>query len=313
MKYVVVALTIICANGFAQSKNKMEVIKLGTGTRFKFKGLAVDTRNSIAYLGSWDKKEIIAVSLRDNSHTVLKTKYSGKLNGMDCYLKNGLVYSLMNEVDDNPQHQPISVLILFDANTQKLIRSYEAKGIGGRNHFNHIVVDDSGVAYISNTLKSSIFTVNTNDPNDSLKELIHHDDLSWVHGLDLSSDGNKLFTTSYDGGIKFLDLKTMRFSGFKDIATAGDDGLKYYKGALYGVGKNSIKRYTLDDLQTKVIKTDTLLNNHLYFNDPRCLHAENDVLYCLGNIEFEPVTFTVGNKTYRGAKLKETYVIKISL
>jgi hypothetical protein len=308
-----VLIAILYVDAFAQSESTIEVIKFGTGTSFKFKGLAIDTKNSAAYLGSWDKKEIVVVLMASKKHEVLKTKYSGKLNGMDCYLKNGIVYAVMNDVDDDPQHQPISVLILFDAVTQKVIRAYEAKGVDGRNHFNHVVVDDAGVAYISNTLKSNIFFVNTKDPKDTLKEFIHHSDLSWVHGIDISPDGTKLFTTAYYGGIKFLDLRTKTFSAFRDVTTAGDDGLKYYEGFLYGVGNNSIKRYTLDETQNKVVKIDTLLSNHAYFNDPRCLHVENGFLYCLANIEFEPVTFTRQNKPFSGAKLRDTYLIKLKL
>ena len=301
-RFLFAIITMLWIDGLAQSQSPIQVIKLGTGTNFKFKGLAVDVKNSTAYLGSWDKKEIVAVSLVNKNYEVLKTKYSGKLNGMDCYIKNGIVYAVMNEVDDNPQYQPISVLLLFDATTRKLIRAYEVKGIGGRNHFNHVVVDDNGIAYISNTLKSSIFSVDTKDPNSSLKEFIQHSDLSWVHGIDLSADGTKLFTTSYNGGIKFFDLKGKNFLPFKDMTTAGDDGLKYYEGFLYGVGKNSIKRYTLDEAQSKVIKTDTLVSNHAYFNDPRCLQLENGILYCLANIEFDATTFTVKGKTFKGAK-----------
>jgi len=295
--------------------DSIDVIKLGTGTNFKFKGLAIDVKNLTAYLGSYDKKEIVAVSLLNGAYEVIKTKYSGRLNGMGCYLKNNKLYAVMNEVEVAPDSKDnlIAALLVIDITTKKLIHSYESKGINGRNHFNHIVVDENGVAYISDTLKSSIYTVNTNNSKDTLKLLVEHKDLSWVHGIDLSADGNKLFTTSYGGGIKFFNLKTKTFSGYRDTILAGDDGLKYYKGFLYGVGQNMIKKYTLDHSENKVIKTDTLIRNHEYFNDPRSLHIENGVLYCLANIEFEPVNFRSINETHRNTALTDSYLIKFNL
>jgi WD40 repeat protein len=290
-----------------------EVIHLSTGTAFKFKGLGIDLKANNAYLGSWDKKEIVVVSLSTGKHQILKTKYSGRLNGMDCYFKNGRIYALMNEVDDTPGAKPISVLIVFDSQTGDLLKSYEAVGINGRNHFNHVVVDDSGIAYISNTLKSCVNRVDTNDPLGRITALIEHQDLSWVHGIDLSSDGKRLFTTSYKGGVRIFDLTTHSFHPYRDTTLAGDDGLKYHRGSLYGVGHNAIKKYTLNDIETQIIKIDTILKDHETFNDPRCLHIENGFLYCLSNIEFEPVTFRGQQKPSRKTALTDSHIIKLKL
>lgn len=131
------------------------------------------------------------------------------------------------------------------------------------------------------------------------------------HGIDLSPDGTILFTTSYDGGIKFLHLATLSFSDYRDTRTAGDDGLKYDNGYLYGVGKNCIKRYQLDGSLRRVVKADTVLTNHEFFNDPRCLHVANGYLYCLANIAFEPVEFN--GRRFRETALTDTYLIKMKL
>lgn len=296
-----------------QQHNAIEVIALRTGTEFKFKGLGIDLKANNAYLGSWDKKEIVVVSLSTGKHEILKTKYSGKLNGMDCYFKNGKVYALMNEVDDTAGARPVSVLLVFDSKTRSLLRSYESVGLNGRNHFNHVVVDDKGVAYISNTLKSSVDRVDTNDPKGRITSLIEHKDLSWVHGIDLSPDGTRLFTTSYKGGVRIFDLNTHSFYPYRDTTLAGDDGLKYHRGSLYGVGHNAIKKYTLNNSETQIIKTDTILKDHETFNDARCLHIENGFLYCLSNIEFEPVTFRGQQRSSRKTALTDSHIIKLKL
>lgn len=315
MNLIPVTLIFIILNTWGNrtvpSQDALEVIKLGTGTEFKFKGLTVDIDQSVAYLGSHDQGEIVSVSLTENRYEVLKTKYSGKLHAMGCYLKNDRLYVVMNEVGRKTSQ--IAVLLVVDVKSKQLVKSYESVGINGRNHFNHVVADNHGVVYISNTLKSAIHTVDTQNPQDSIRRLIEHPDLAWVHGIDLSPDGSKLFTTAYEGGIKFFDLRTGTFSDYRDLSLAGDDGLKYYDGFLYGVGQNMIRRYTLDSLQHRVTHVDTLLANHDYFNDPRCLYIEDGLLYCLANIEFEPVYFRKPDKTYRETALTDTYLLKFKL
>jgi hypothetical protein len=293
--------------------DSLEVIKLETGKEFRFKGLAIDVKAEKAYLGSWDKKEIVVISLKEKKYNVIKTKYSGILNGMGTYIKNDKLYAVMNDVDDNPQARPISALLVIDLVNQKVLHSYEAIGANGRHHFNHVTVDEQGIAYISNTLKSSIYTVNTVNPQDHLRKLVEHEDLSWIHGIDISPDGSKLFSTSYHGGIKIYDLKRGRFSDFRDTSTTGDDGLKYYQGCLYGIGNNALKRYTLNDTEDKIVKTETLLYDHEFFNDPRCLSIVGGYLYCLGNIEFEPVEFRRSRKMARKKPLNDSYLIKLKL
>lgn len=289
--------------------DSIEIIPLQTGRNFKFKGLALDSIHQAAYLGSWDKKQIVRVDLKDFTHQVIPTPYSGRLNGMGCFIRNGIVFAVMNEIDDT-KPDVVSVLLLIDATTNKFIRAYEARGVDSRNHFNHVVVSTTGVAYISNTLQSSIFTVDTNNHLDSLRVLVKHPDLSWVHGLDLSADEKTLYATSYDGGIKILNLDDLDFSPYRDTTLAGDDGLRYYKGSLYGVGDDTIKKYTLSADGQSVASTELILKQHPYFNDARCLAIQNDYLYVLANIEFDPVAF---DESPRLDTLKDTHLIKIRL
>jgi hypothetical protein len=287
-------------------------IALRTGTGFRFKGLALDPDARTAFLGSWDRKQILAVHLRDGTRRLIATRYSGKLNGMGLYRRDGKLYAVMNEVNDRPGARALSVLVVIDATDLTVLRSYELRGRGGRHHFNHVVVNRRGVAYVSDTVQSSIYTVDTENPADRLGLLIEHEDLSWVHGLDLSPDEKTLFTTSYRAGIKFLDVETLEFSSFRDPATAGDDGLRYHEGSLFGVGGNAIKRYVLNEAENTVVRTELFARDHERFNDPRCLHIQDGWLYVLANIELEPVTFRNGRAS-REQPLTDSYVIKYRL
>jgi hypothetical protein len=287
-------------------------IALHTGTRYRFKGLAIAPDARTAFLGSWDRKQIVAVDLVDRTHRLIATRYSGRLNGMGVYLRDGVLHAVMNEVDDRPGARALSVLLVIDATTYTVLRSYELRGRTGRHHFNHVVVDRRGIAYVSDTLQSSIYTVDTEQPADRLRLLVRHDDLAMVHGLDLSPDGSVLFSTSYRAGIKFLDLATLTFSSFRDPATAGDDGLRYHQGSLYGAGGNAIKRYVLNAAGDAVVRTEVFARDHERFNDPRCLHIQDGWLHVLANIELEPVSFGSG-RAGRTQPLTDSYVIKYRL
>ncbi len=286
-------------------------LALHTGTRFRFKGLAIAPDARTAFLGSWDRKQIVAVDLVNRTHRLIPTQYSGRLNGMGVYLRDGVLHAVMNEVNDRPGARALSVLLVIDATSHAVLRSYELRGRDGRHHFNHVVVDRRGIAYVSDTLQSSIYTVDTAVPGDRLRLLVRHDDLAMVHGLDLSPDGSVLFSTSYRAGIKFLDLATLTFSSFRDPATAGDDGLRYHDGSLYGVGGNAIKRYVLNAAGDAVVRTEVFARDHERFNDARCLHIQDGWLYVLANIELEPVSF--GSGRGRAQPLTDSYVIKYRL
>jgi hypothetical protein len=288
----------------------IEVLALGTGTKFRFKGLAIDGQRGRAFLGSWDRKQLVAVDLRSRVHRVIPTRYSGKLNGMGVRLRDDKLYAVMNEVNDAPGARALSVLLVIDAVTLETIRSFELRGGRTRHHFNHVVVDERGIAYVSDTLQASIYTVDTTRADDQLRLLLHHPDLTMVHGLTLPAARATLIATSYHSGILFIDLDRKVLRPSRAPSTAGDDGLAYHAGAVYGIGGNALKRYTLNPAEDAVVRTDVLILDHPVFNDPRCLDISDGWLYGLANIELEPVTFPGGRS---GAALDDSHVVRSRL
>jgi hypothetical protein len=294
----------------AVAAETIEVLPLGTGTQFRFKGLAIDGQRGRAFLGSWDQKQLVVVDLGTRVHRVVPTRYSGKLNGMGVHLRDDKVYFVMNEVDDRPGAKALSVLLVIDAVTLEMVRSYELRAAGARHHFNHVVVNDRGIAYVSDTLHGSIYTVDTTRADDSLRVLVHHRDLTMVHGLALSARAT-LIATSYRSGIVFIDVDRKVVRPSRAPATAGDDGLAYHAGVVYGIGGNALKRYTLDAAGDAVVGTNVLIHDHPVFNDPRCLDIRDGWLYTLANIELKPVSFAGGRS--RGADLDDSHLVRYRL
>jgi hypothetical protein len=278
-------LALAGARAVGAPEPPVEVVRLGTGTRYRFKGLALDPEARVAYLASWDRRRLVAADLRRGTHRVIPTPYDGRLNALGVCLRGELLYAVMNEVDDAPAARALSVLLVIDTRDFRVLRVFERRAAGGRHHFNHVAVDAQGVAYVSDTLQAAIWTVDATRSDARLSLLVSHPDLTRVHGLDLSADTRRLFATSYGAGIKFFDLTTGRLLPFADRATAGDDGLKYHRGALYAAGRNAIRRFVLNGAQDAVVRTEVLLQDHGLFDDPRDLHVEDGRIHCLANIE----------------------------
>jgi hypothetical protein len=229
---------------------------------------------------------------------------------MGTHLRDGMLYAVMNEVDDAPRARALSVLVVIDTATRQVVRSYELRATGARHHFNHVVVDAAGRAYITDTLRGAIRSIDTRRPDAAFELLVTDADLELAHGIDLSDDGARIAVTSYRGGLRFFDLRARRFAAYVDRATAGDDGIAYHGGAVYGVGKNMVRRHVLNAAGDAVVRTEVVLRDHERFNDPRCLQVEDGWLYVLANIEHDPVAFG-GGRT--GGRQTDTHVIKVRL
>lgn len=58
--------------------------------------------------------------------------------------------------------------------------------------------------------------------------------------------------------------------------------------------------------------SEVLLRDHERFNDPRDLHIEDGVIYCLANIEHDAVTFSRGTAR-QGRAQDDTHLVEYRL
>jgi hypothetical protein len=291
------------------SVNAQKLLKLNTTDSLHLTGLAIDHKNQMVYFGAPLKQEIVKYNLKNKKWSFIKTPYSGKLNPVGVHFKNGLLYVSMNQ---NTSENQVSAFVVIDLKTSKVIHQFETKPTNERNQLYHIVVDSKGIAYISNIPKGAVYTVNTLDKKDSLKLFIQDKSLGWIHGIDISDDQTKLFVTGYVGGIQIIDIKTKTFIPLAQKIKSDNDQLKYYKGSLYGTGGNFFKKYTLNQSETDISKTDTLIQNHAYFNDPRQFVLYNDAAHILTNNGFEPFDYRNGRFS-RKDTLTDSYLLKYNL
>jgi hypothetical protein len=292
----------------------VEVIPLHTGTTYRFKGLAVDDDGRRFFLGSWDRRQVVSVARQAPAPSVteLVHPFRGALNGMGVFLRDGRLYAVMNEVDDAPGGRPLSALVVFDAATGAALRTFTVRGDrSGRHHFNHVVVDRLGRAYVSDTLRGSLWSVDTRGPAGTPSPLLAHPALAMIHGITLDPGERRLYVTSYEEGLGVVDLASPAYRSLGRPDSRGNDGLAYHRGFLYGVGQNTLTRYELSADGGRVVGAEVLLEDHPYFNDPRCLDVVGDTLFVLANIEHAPVRFRSG--AGRRDALSDTYVLRLPL
>lgn len=286
-------------------------IALGTGSGWRFKGMAIDSAGRFAVLASWDRKRLLRIDLVTGEQTPISTPYDGRLAGLGVTQVGDRVYAVMNAIDDDASAHALSVLLVLDAGTLEVLQAHELRAAGPRHHFNHVAVDRRGRAYVTDTLHAAIHVVDTLDPRAPVTRLVHDPSLDWVHGIDLSPAGDRLFVTAYGGGIRIFDLERGAFTAYSDPSTAGDDGLRYHAGSLYAVGQNMIRRHVLDPSLSRVVRTEIVLAQHPAFNDPRDLQVVGDRIYCLANIELAPVAFDDASPLR--APLTDSHVVVLPL
>lgn len=281
---------------------------LGTGVAYRFKGLAIDRASSRAYLASWDRRQLIAVDLEHGTHREIPTPYAGRLAALGVHARDGALYAVLNDIDVRAGAHAISALVVIDLATEKVTRAYEQRADGPRHHFNHVVVAADGTAYVSDTLHATIHAVDTRDATASFAPLVVDPRLGRVHGVSLSDATPRLFATSYDGGLSIYDLERRAFVGEPYAAAAGDDGLAYACGALYGIGLERLTRYALDSTESRVTDAQVVVLEHASFNDPRDVWVEDDRITCLANMELAPVS-----PHRRGRPAIDTHLLEIPL
>ena len=305
-KLIILNIVLLFLNTSIVAQN---LFNLGTTDSLHLTGIDIDLKNQIAYFGAPNNQEIVKYDLKTKKWNYIKTKYSNQLNPVGVHFKNDLLYVTMNQ---NTSENQISAFVVIDTKTNKLIRQYETKPTNKRNQFYHIAVDNKGIAYISNIHKSSIYTVNTLDESDSLKVFINDESLGWIHGIDISDDQSKLFITGYVGGIQIYDLNKKALLPLIDTVKSDNDQIKYHKGSLYALGGNFFKKYSLNSNETDVVKVDTLIANHSYFNDPRHFVIQNDIAHILTNNGFKPFDYRNGRFS-RKDTLTDSYILKYNL
>lgn len=303
--YFLLVVFIVTACG---EERNMEVITIKRKDLIP-EGIAIGSDESI-YLTSINTKNILRSNPDGSQPRNLDVPYGGTHDGLGMVIKDGILYALRNNSDS----LFTAALQLIDLETEKQIASYELTDTT-ESFFNDMAITSDGRIYITNTMKSAIYTIE----NDNLTLFIESA-VEYPNGITLSSDERFLYVAAFFDGIRVIDLTTKEVLNQPDTVglTRGIDGLKYFQNSLIAIQNgfldrtdHSIVRYYLEADGISILSVDTLVNDHEVFRIPTTFDIRNGWIYCLANSQLDNLHddgYLVDEE-----ELTDTYILKLKI
>lgn len=251
-------------------------------------GIAYSEINDIFYLTSIGKSKIIELDRKSGTQKdFIKGHEFGYAPGAGIHVddKKRLVYALGGYymIQDS-----LSSLFAFDMNSKTLLGKYAVEGEG--EHFlNDMTQDDKGNLYITDTKNSSVYILKNNA--DKLEMFFKSPEIEFPNGISISDDNTKLFIASFNKGVRIVDISSKTILNKEDNlgVSQGIDGLKFFKGNLFGVqngikvNSSNFRKLILNQSQNKIISFEVIDSHTPKLNVPLTFCIIGDKAIVIGN------------------------------
>jgi DNA-binding beta-propeller fold protein YncE len=311
-KWITVPLLLIGFCATAQSQ-KAEVAFIIPEKDLIPEGIAYDARTETFYVGSINKKKIVAIDKKGKAKDFISSGQEGIGNVLGMKAVNGILWACNNSPENEEQH--VHQVHQYDLQSGKLIRSYAIPSDDKKHLLNDLVVTSKGDVFISDADGSSIFKI---DPaKQTIEKFLEAGELIYANGITTSPDGNKLIVST-GRGLMQVDFATKKISqlGFREYYLVGIDGLCEYKNSLIGIQNvtfpTSINRYYLNNEATSIDRADVLIMEDPLFHVPTTGVIVNDWFYFITNSHLD-LWDDPTNKISESEKLKDVVIAKIRL
>ncbi len=275
-------------------------------------GIAIYKDN--IFLSSIHKNKIVCYNLTTKTLTnFINSDAYGFKTGFGLYVKDTLLFALTNHL--NPDTLT-SLLLVFNINTQKLLKSYALKD-GKKHYLNDMAIDDENRVFITDSKSDKVFTVQY--PNDTLAEYLSDARLMNPNGIALSGNKKRLFVASTTNGVQIIELKNKKIISEKSIETTGIDGMKYHQGRLFAI-RNSDENYAnhglycieLSENEDKIQGVKSVLVGHSLLNVPTTFDISNNHILMLANSQMDNLNQD-NNQIINQGSLTETIILKYKI
>ncbi|MES2774095.1 MAG: hypothetical protein V4722_07915 [Bacteroidota bacterium] len=302
MKYFLLFIGILCY----KSHYSQQVLTFKNQLNLVPEGIAIHPGNGIIYISSIAQKKIIKIMPDGVSANFITEGQDHFLEGLGMKVdtKRAVLWSLSNTRKGN---EFTSQVHAFDLSTGKTMHQFRITDTIPRL-FNDLLIDTSGILYITDTYHSSIYTY---DPAFKNLQVFLHDTLKfkWPNGIAFL-DENNLAIANYGKGIVRVNIQSKEINslrGYQDSTLAfGLDGLVVAGNCLYGIynsGKNgyssnAVVKYTLDQKRESVVLEEVIDKGNPAFADPTTAAKFRNKLYLIANSHLSQ--FNANKETVKG-------------
>ena len=252
-------------------------------------GIAIDEAHQQIFINSLKKNKIVSCAMEgDKARNFIGSGQHGYLSGFGMTVMGDTLFALGNVLQ---RHNNKSVLLLLNTSTGDLIRSYELDDTSFI-YLNDLAVSEHHHVYITDSESNRIFTVNP--VKGGIEVYFEDDEILHPNGIAISDDALFLYVATWRKGIRILDLSKKRIINQAHTESAGIDGLKYYKGSLYGIvnarrdsESNGLYRFELDQTLTEIVSSHKLIEFGSGFSIPTTLDIYRDQIYFVTNSQLD--------------------------
>ena len=263
-------------------------------------GLAYDPLTGTFFVSSVHKRKIVSVdklgNVRDFSTkqdvlwSVLGMKVDVKRRHL--WVCTAALPQMINFTDGDRNRTGV---YKYDLTTGKLVKRYLLPDTSKGHTFGDLTIHPSGDVYVTDSVTPAIYLISR--IMDELELYAGPELFASPQGLDISTDGKKLFVADYSRGIFVFDVKSresVKMEQPANVSSLGIDGLYFHNSGLIavqnGVKPNRIVRLILNKAMNRVERMEVIEANNPLFDEPTLGVVFKGYFYFIANSQWESVS-----------------------
>ena len=244
-------------------------------------GIAIDVNSGRIFLGSLKRNKIVTSRLDGSDATnFIESDQFDYLSGFGMAIKGDTLYTLSNSLKKKDN---TSIFLLLDIRTGQLIDKY-AISIQPYGYLNDLAISANNEIFITDSESNKIYKITR--PNKDLEVYLDTAEVLHSNGIAISDDNSKLYLAS-EKGIRVVDIQTKKILNQPDTASAGIDGMKFYKNSLIGIQENGVFRFYLNEKGTEIVSRKEFILFDNTYKSPTTFDILDDSIYFIKNTQLD--------------------------
>jgi hypothetical protein len=269
-------------------------------------GIAIDAQAGKLFLSSLRKNKIVTANADGSlGADFIGTGQYDYISGFGMTIKGDTLYALSNGLETQNN---TSVLLLLHKKTGQLIARYKTS-IAPYGYLNDLAVSKNNEIFITESQSNKIYHLQR--PDGSLKVFLDTVAVAHSNGIAISDDNSKLYVAS-DKGIRVIDLQTKKILNQPNKASAGIDGMKFYRNSLIGIVEKGVMRYFLNEDGSEITSIRELIHFDNTYHSPTTFDIVGDTIYFIKNTQLDNFNDNT-NEIIDKSKLESLVLLKYKI